>query len=82
MGNLITQASILATFEKLSTAEVLAGITFRSAFALGLEDRGKLEKGMKADFVTFKTDNFQNVLYQQGSLKPEHIFINGEKIEI
>ncbi|UOE41643.1 imidazolonepropionase [Chryseobacterium suipulveris] len=82
MGNLITQASILATFEKLSTAEVLAGITFRSAFALGLEDRGKLEKGMKGDFVTFKTDNFQNVLYQQGSLKPEHIFINGEKIEI
>ena len=80
MGNLITQASILATFEKLSTAEVLAGITFRSAFALGLEDRGQLEKGKKADFVTFKTDNFQNVLYQQGSLKAESIFINGEKI--
>ncbi|OWR13320.1 imidazolonepropionase [Chryseobacterium sp. VAUSW3] len=80
MGNLITQASILATFEKLSTAEVLAGITFRSAFALGLEDRGKLEKGKKADFVTFKTDNFQNVLYQQGSLKAERVFIDGEKI--
>lgn len=80
MGNLITQASILATFQKLSTAEVLAGITFRSAFALGLEDRGKLEKGKKADFVTFKTDNFQNVLYQQGSLKAEGVFIDGEKI--
>lgn len=80
MGNLITQASILATFEKLSTAEVLAGITFRSAFALNLEDRGKLEKGLKADFVTFKTDNFQNVLYNQGSLKAEKVFIDGEKI--
>lgn len=80
MGNLVTQASILATFQKLSTAEVLAGITFRSAFALGLEDRGKLEKGKKADFVTFKTDNFQNILYQQGSLKAEHIYIDGEKI--
>jgi len=80
MGNLINQASILATFEKLSTAEVLAGITFRSAFALGLEDRGKLEKGKKADFVTFKTDNFQNVLYHQGSLKAEGVFIDGEKI--
>ncbi|MCQ4036137.1 imidazolonepropionase [Kaistella montana] len=80
MGNLIAQAAILATFEKLSTAEVLAGITFRSAFALGLEDRGKLEKGKKADFVTFKTDNFQNVLYQQGSLKAESVFIDGEKI--
>ena len=79
MGNLITQASILATFEKLSTAEVLAGITFRSAFALSLEDRGTLEKGKKADFVTFKTDNFQNVLYHQGSLKTKAVYINGEK---
>ena len=81
MGNLITQASILATYEKLTTAEVLAGITFRSAFALGLEDRGRLENGLKADFVTFKTDNFQNVLYNQGSLKAEHIYINGNLIE-
>ena len=79
MGNLITQASILATFQKLSTAEVLAGITFRSAFALSLEDRGTLEKGKKADFVTFKTDNFQNVFYQQGSLKADSIYINGTK---
>ena len=80
MGNLITQASILATFEKLSTAEVLAGITFRSAFALNLTDRGVLAEGKKADFVTFKTDNFQNILYQQGSLKADSVYINGEKI--
>lgn len=80
MGNLITQASILATFEKLTTAEVLAGITFRSAFALGLEDRGRLTEGQKADFVTFKINNFQNVLYNQGSLKAENIYIDGIKI--
>lgn len=79
MGNLITQASILATFEKLTTAEVLAGMTFRAAYALGLEDIGKLEDGKKADFVTFKTDNFQNVLYHQGSLKAENVYIDGEK---
>lgn len=80
MGNLITQASILATFEKLTTAEVLAGMTFRSAFALGLEDRGRLTDGQKADFVTFKTNNFQNVLYNQGSLKAENVYIDGIKI--
>ncbi|WP_370897690.1 imidazolonepropionase [Chryseobacterium gossypii] len=79
MGNLITQASILATYQKLTTAEVLAGITFRSAFALGLEDRGRLMSGLKADFVTFKTNNFQNVLYNQGSLKAENTYINGNK---
>lgn len=80
MGNLITQASILATFEKLTTAEVLAGMTFRAAYALGLEDIGKLEAGKKADFVTFKTDNFQNVLYNQGSLKAENVYINGNQV--
>ena len=80
MGNLITQASILATYEKLSTAEVLSGITFRSAFALGLEDRGRLENGFKADFVTFKTDNFQNILYHQGSLLAGHVYIDGIRI--
>ena len=79
MGNLITQASILATFQKLTTAEVLAGMTFRAAYALNLEDRGKLEAGKKADFVTFKTNNFQNVLYNQGSLKAESVYINGKK---
>ncbi len=80
MGNLITQAAILATFEKLTAAEVLAGITFRSAFALGLEDRGRLTAGAKADFITFSTDNFQNILYRQGSLKADSVYIDGSKI--
>ena len=80
MGNLITQASILATFQKLSTAEVLAGITFRAAKALNLTDRGVLKKGMKADFVVFETDNFQNILYNQGSLVASEVYIDGEKL--
>lgn len=80
MGNLITQASILATYEKLTTAEVLAGITFRATHALSLNDIGKLEENFKANFVTFRTDNFQNILYNQGSLKIENLYINGNKI--
>ena len=80
MGNLITQASILATFQKLSTAEVLAGITFRAAKALNLTDRGILKKGMKADFVVYETDNFQNILYNQGSLVASEVYIDGRII--
>ena len=80
MGNLIVQASILATFQKLTTAEVLAGITFRAAKALNLTDRGILKKGMKADFVVFETNNFQNILYNQGSLVASEVYIDGEKI--
>ena len=80
MGNLISQASILATFQKLTTAEVLAGITYRAAYALNLKDRGILAEGMKADFVTFKTNNFQNILYNQGSLKAHQVYIDGNNI--
>jgi imidazolonepropionase len=77
MGDLLAQASILATFEKLSTAEVLAGITFRAAAALGLTDRGKLIKGQLADFILFPTADYREILYQQGKMKPEGVWKRG-----
>lgn len=80
MGNLITQASILATFQKLTTAEVFAAMTYRAAYAFGFEDRGVIAKDKKADFVSFETDNFNNVLYYQGRMSAKHTFVNGEKI--
>lgn len=80
MGNLICQASILATYQKLSSAEVLAGITYRAAHALELSDRGILAKGKKADFVIYPTDNFQNILYRQGTLLPSEVYISGKKV--
>lgn len=79
MGNLITQASILATYEKLSSAEVLSGITFRAAHALGLSDRGRIKEGLKADFAVFPTDYYQNLLYKQGSLSAKYVYIDGVK---
>ena len=80
MGDLLTQASILGTFEKLSNAEVLAGITFRAAAALNLKDRGQLKKGFTADFIGFHTDNYQEILYNQGNFKPCMVWKNGELV--
>jgi imidazolonepropionase len=80
MGDLLTQAAILGAFEKLSNAEVLAGITVRAAAALKLEDRGKLEKGKLADFSLFHTGNYQEILYNQGNLKPCVVFKRGVKV--
>lgn len=80
MGNLLTQAAILGTFEKLSNAEILAGITCRASAALELEDRGVLEKGKLADFITFPTDNYKEITYHQGQLKPNGIWKNGNKM--
>jgi len=78
MGDLMTQAAILGTFEKLSTVEVFAAMTFRAAAALNLEDRGQLKNGFLADFISFPTNDYREVLYQQGQLKPCSIWKRGE----
>lgn len=80
MGDFLTQASILATFEKLSMAEILAGMTFRAAKALDLQDRGQLEIGQKADFISFPTDDFSNIIYRQGQLQPSKVWKNSVQI--
>ncbi|SEK33857.1 imidazolonepropionase [Aquimarina amphilecti] len=78
MGDLLTQACILGTFQKLSNAEVLAGITYRAAAALKLEDRGKLAPKMIADFCLFPIDNYNEILYNQGKLTPSQVWKRGE----
>jgi len=80
MGDLLTQAAILGAFEKLSNAEVLAGITFRAAAALKLSDRGQLKEGYLADLNIFHTTNYQEILYQQGNFKPCMVYKKGNLV--
>jgi imidazolonepropionase len=80
MGHLLTQASILGSYEKLSNAELLAGITFRAAFALNLKDRGILRAGLKADMIVFPTDDYRRIFYTQGRLNPSQIIKSGTLI--
>lgn len=76
-GNLLIQAAILGTFEKLSAAEVLSGITFRAAQALGLSDRGCLNSGKIADIIAFPCNDYREILYHQGELKVSKVWKNG-----
>lgn len=80
MGELLTQASILGTMEKLSNIEVLAGITYRAAAALDLFDRGFIAEGCLADLSLFRTSNYNEILYHQGGLKPKMVFKNGRMV--
>jgi len=77
-GNLLSQAAILGTFQKLSAAEIFSGITFRASAALGLDDRGTLTEGKLADIVAFPTDDFREILYHQGELKPSKVWKKGK----
>lgn len=77
MGDLLMQAALLGAAEKLTSAETLAGITVRAAKALNLSDRGTIEKGQLADLIAFPTDNYKEILYQQGKLKPTKVWKRG-----
>lgn len=79
-GNLLLQASLLATFQKLSTAEVLAGITVRAARALGAQGRGSLAPGNWADIVAFPTSDYREILYAQGSMPVGGVWGAGVKV--
>ncbi|MFT7381628.1 MAG: imidazolonepropionase [Roseivirga sp.] len=80
MGDLLMQAAVLGTIQKLTNAEVLAGITYRAAAALSLMDRGTLEAGKLADMAIFSCSNYQEILYQQGKLKPSMVIKKGQKV--
>ncbi|UOE48362.1 imidazolonepropionase [Mucilaginibacter sp. SMC90] len=74
MGDLLMQASVMAASEKLNTAEVFAGLTFRAAQALKLNDRGILIKGKLADMQAYPCKDYREILYQQGKLKPVRVW--------
>lgn len=80
MGDLLTQAAVLGSFEKLSNAEVLAGITCRAAASLRLTDRGQLIPGQLADLCVFHTSDYREIFYNQGNLKPCMTVKRGELI--
>lgn len=78
MGDLLMQAAVLGAAEKLTTAETLAGLTFRAARALNLNDRGTLQAGMQADMQAYPCTDYREILYYQGKLKPAMVWKNGE----
>ncbi|MFA9393011.1 MAG: imidazolonepropionase [Prolixibacteraceae bacterium] len=76
-GDLLMQAALLGVYEKLTMAETLAGITFRAAKALNLNDRGILKNGNLADIAAFPCNDFREIIYRQGKLKPAKVWKKG-----
>ena len=74
MGDLLMQAAVMSAAEKINTAEVFAGLTYRAAKALNLYDRGILAPGMRADMHAYPCNDYREILYQQGKLKPLIIY--------
>jgi imidazolonepropionase len=80
MGDLLLQAAVMSAAEKLSAAEVFAGLTSRAAKALKLTHTGQLEIGFDADMQMYPCDDYRDILYYQGKMKPSGVWKNGEMI--
>lgn len=80
MGDLLTQAALLGVYQKLTTAETLAAITFRAAHALGMDDRGVISEGKCADLVAFPLTDYREILYYQGSIRPSKVWKKGKEV--
>ncbi len=79
MGDLLVLASLLGANQKLTTAETLSALTNRAARALELNDRGLIKTGYLADMIAFPCDDFREIFYHQGTLKPYRIWKRGIK---
>lgn len=73
MGDLLMQAAVMSAAEKLSTAEVFAGLTYRAARALGITMPD-------TDFQAYSCRDYRDILYYQGRMKPALVWKSGELI--
>lgn len=74
MGDLLMQAAVMSAAEKLSTAEVFAGLTFRAARALGIT-------ADPLDMQAYPCKDYRDILYYQGRMKPAMVWKNGILIQ-
>lgn len=78
-------ASILAAMHLaahafgLTATEVLQGVTRHAAAALGLDDRGTIAPGQRADLCLWGIPGPEFLLYQLGGVKPSRVFIEGKE---
>ncbi|MFA6086886.1 imidazolonepropionase [Mucilaginibacter sp.] len=77
MGDLLMEVAVMSAAEKLCAAEVFAGLTYRAAAALKINNRGILAQGMLADMQAYPCADYREILYYQGKMKPSRVWVGG-----
>lgn len=75
--SLQTAMTLAATLFKLTPEECLAGVTREAARALGLEDRGTLETGKRADIAVWDVGHPRELSYWLGLNPLQELLIGG-----
>lgn len=77
VASLLASMHMAATLFGLTPLEALQGVTRHAAAALGLEDRGTLAPGARADFCLWDIPGPEFLTYRLGGVQPDRVFIAG-----
>ncbi len=66
ISSLLAVLNMACTLFRLTPEEALAGVTRNAARALGLDDRGVIASGMRADLVLWRAENPAELSYRIG----------------
>jgi imidazolonepropionase len=72
--------NMACTLLRLTPEEALRGMTVVGARALGLQDRGRLAAGQRADFVAWHTAHPRDLAYWIGHAAPARIVAGGKEV--
>ena len=76
--SLLLMLNMACTLFRLTPAEALAGVTRNAALALGLRDRGRLEAGLRADFVVWDARHPAQLAYPFGANPCRQVVARGQ----
>src|ERR1700740_3476096 len=70
--------SLACTQMKMSPAEAIVASTINAACSLGREKQiGSLEPGKRANFSIFDCQDYREIAYWFGSMRPRFVFVRG-----
>lgn len=81
LGSLQIAMALAASRFGLTPAEALAGATRHAAAALGLQDRGVIEVGARADIALWNLTDPAGLSYWFGAPLLRQLWIDGERVE-
>jgi len=75
-----TALALAVRLNGLTAAESLIAGTVNAASAVGLVDTGRLEVGMRADFLVLESPDWRELIYCLGANPVREVWIGGERI--
>ncbi len=77
--SLLAAMHMAATLFRMTPMEILRGVTVNAARALGLQDRGVIRAGARADLCVWDVETPAELCYWLGGVRPSQVIFNGKQ---